>query len=213
MAITKAQAKRNSTFRASLTNRLTVLFNPFRNHNYTSYVNSQIAPHQKNLDSMWGKFDNVTDAYESVKDKSFDELGLINKINPRNYTIDIDRAVAQLKANKLKVTRNAVNSIMRDINRSRSVMSLLEIHRLNWLGEVKEGFDNRFNKMIDKMCKSITPKGNYFRIEVEELSNSWNEFEVLIKVEDTTFHARAIWVNGVSMVSHYRFVTTTRKNK
>jgi len=111
------------------------------------------------------------------------------------------------------VTRGTVSSLMREVNRSRSVMSLLEIHRLNWLGEVKEAFDNRFDKMIDKMCKSITPKGNYFKIEVEELSNSWNEFEVLIKVEDTTFHARAIWVNGTQMVSHYRFVTTTRKAK
>jgi hypothetical protein len=213
MAITKAQTKRNLQFRSSLTNRLTVLFNPFRNHNYKSYVNAQIAPHQKNLDSIWGKFENTSDAFESVKGKSFDELGLINRINPRNYKTDSERIVAQMTANTLEVTRRAVESVMHTIRRSRSVMSLLEIHRLNWLGEVKEGFDNRFNKMIDKMCKSITPKGNYFRIEIEELSNSWNEFEVLIKVEDTTFHARAIWVNGTQMVSHYRFVTTTRKTK
>ena len=213
MAITKAQAKRNSTFRTSLTNRLNILFNPFRNYNYTSYVNSQKAPHTKRLDSMWGKFDNATDAYEAVKHMTYDSLGLVNTINPRNFKTDEDRLVAQMKANTLEVTRGTVSSLMREVNRSRSVMSLLEIHRLNWLGEVKEAFDNRFDKMIDKMCKSITPKGNYFKIEVEELSNSWNEFEVLIKVEDTTFHARAIWVNGTQMVSHYRFVTTTRKAK
>ena len=49
------------------------------------------------------------------------------------------------------------------------------------------------------------------KIEVEELSNSWTEFEVLIHVEETTFHARAIWVNGTDKISHYRFITTTRK--
>lgn len=209
--MSKAQDKRNLQFRTSLTNRLTTLFNPFRNHNYTSYVNAQIAPHQKNLDSMWGKFENANDAFESVKDKTYNDLGLVNKINPRSYRTSEARIAAQITANTLEVTKGTVSSIMRTINQSRSVMGLLDIHRLNWLGEVKEAFDNRFDKMIDKMCNSITPKGNYFRIEVEELSNSWNEFEVLIKVEDTTFHARAIWVNGVQMVSHYRFVTTTRK--
>ena len=209
--MSKAQEKRNLQFRTSLTNRLNVLFNPFRNHNYTSYVNSQIAPHQNNLDSMWGKFDNVADAYEAVKDKSYNDLGLVNRINKYKYKTSQDLIVAQMAANTKLVTKPSISGVMRDIARSRSVMSLLDIHRLSWLGEVKEGFDNRFNKMIDKMCKSITPKGNHFRIDIEELSNSWNEFEVLIKVEDTTFHARAIWVNGVQMVSHYRFVTTTRK--
>jgi hypothetical protein len=92
-------------------------------------------------------------------------------------------------------------------------MSLLEIHRLEWLSEVKGTFDGRFNKMIDKMCNSIVPKGSYFKVEVEELSNSWYEFEVLIHVEETTFHARAIWVNCVDKISHYRFITTTRKRK
>tara|TARA_Y100000389_G_scaffold53460_1_gene49332 strand:- start:674 stop:952 length:279 start_codon:yes stop_codon:yes gene_type:complete len=90
-------------------------------------------------------------------------------------------------------------------------MDLVEIHKLTWLQEVKEAFDYRFNKMIDSMCNSLEPKKAGFRIEVEELSNSWNEFEVLIHVEETTFHARAIWVNCVDKISHYRFITTTRK--
>lgn len=209
--ITKAQEKRNRQFRESITNRLNVLFNPFRNHNYKSYVDSQIAPHQRNIDSSWGQYEGVEDAFVAVEGNTFNDLGLVNLINPRNYRKQEDRLVAQEKANKLPVTRNKVSSIMREVNRSRSVMNLLDINRLNWLGEVKEAFDGRFNKMIDKMCNSIEPKGNYFRIEVEELSNSWDEFEVLIHVEDTTFHARAIWVNGTQMVSHYRFITTTRR--
>jgi len=209
--ITKIQEKRNTQFRQSLTNRLNVLFNPFRNYNYTSYVNSQIAPHKKNIDSMWGSFKDSNEAYQAVKDKTYNDLDLVNKINPRNYRSIKDRELAQINANNQLVNIQTVCSIMRDINNSRSVMSLLDIHRLNWLVEVKEAFDSRFVKMIDKMCNSITPRGNYFTIEVEELSNSWNEFEVLIHVEDTTFHARAIWVNGVQMISHYRFITTTKK--
>ena len=104
-------------------------------------------------------------------------------------------------------------SKMRQVEQSRKVMSMLEIHRLEWLMEVKEAFDSRFNKMIDSMCDNIAPKGGHFDIQVEEVSNSWNEFEVLIHVEETTFHARAIWVNCVDKVSHYRFITTTRKRK
>jgi hypothetical protein len=102
---------------------------------------------------------------------------------------------------------------MSQVKRSRSIMSLVEIHRLEWLQEVKESFDGRFNKMVDSMCNSIEPKKGNFKIEVEEISNSWAEFEVLIHVEETTFHARAIWVVGTQMVSHYRFITTTRKRK
>ena len=116
--MSKAQEKRNSQFRSSLTNRLNVLFNPFRNHNYTSYVNSQIAPHQKNLDSMWGKFDNVVDAYEAVKDKSYNDLGLVNRINKYKYKTSQDLIVAQMAANTKLVTKPSISGVMRDIARS-----------------------------------------------------------------------------------------------
>lgn len=217
--ITKAQEKRNRQFRESITNRLTVLFNPFRNYNYKSFVDGQIAPHTTILESHWAGYENKEEAFKALEGKTFRELDLDVRVDPYTREGGFRQKTRQEMAEAKEValdspitSSNDLVGKLRDVQLSRSVMSTLELHRLNWLLEVKEGFDGRFNKMIDKMCKSIEPKGSYFRIEVEELSNSWNEFEVLIRVEDTTFHARAIWVNGTQMVSHYRFITTTRKN-
>ncbi len=216
--MSKAQEKRNKQFRESLTNRLRVLFNPFRNHNYNSYVNSKIRPHKNLVESHWGTYANKEEAFEALEGKTFGELGLDVHVNgyygrgQRRTRQQMEEAKQEALNQKID-SPNQLTSKLRQVQNSRNVMDLLEIHRLEWLGEVKEAFDGRFDKMINKMCNSITPKGSYFKIEVEELSNSWSEFEVLIHVEETTFHARAIWVDGVQMISHYRFITTTRQRK
>jgi hypothetical protein len=217
--MTKAQEKRNKQFREALTNRLTVLFNPFRNHNYKSYVASKIRPHQALLDSHWGSYSDEKEAFEALEGKTYKELGLDIHVSryKRGGGYKSYSEMEEEKEHLLQTTKieraHQLSGKMRQVNQSRSVMSLIEIHRLEWLGEVKEAFDNRFFKMLDAMCNSIEPKKSNFRIEVEELSNSWNEFEVLIHVEDTTFHARAIWVVGTQVISHYRFITTTRKRE
>jgi hypothetical protein len=213
--MTKAQEKRNKQFRESLTSRLTALFNPFRNYNYASYVNSKTAPHTTLVKSHWGGYADAKEAFEALEGKTFKELGL--DVHVSAYKRGGRKTKEEMLIEKEQLLQRPITSSnelvskMRSVQRSRSVLSLIEIHRLEWLGEVKEAFDNRFNKMIDSMCNSIVPKGGHFDIKVEELSNSWNEFEVLIHVEETTFHARAIWVVGTQVVSHYRFITTTRK--
>jgi hypothetical protein len=214
--MSKAQEKRNKQFRESLTNRLTVLFNPFRNYNYKSYVDSKTRPHTNLIESHWGTYSNKEEAFEALKDKTFGELGLDVYVSPygdrgRRKTREELVVAKELALSKKITSPSELTSKLRQVQNSRSVMDLVEIHRFVWLGEVKEAFDNRFNKMIDSMCGSLEPKNGNFKIEVEEVSNSWTEFEVLIHVEDTTFHARAIWVDGTQMVSHYRFITTTRK--
>jgi hypothetical protein len=220
--MSKAQEKRNKTFRESLTNRLTVLFNPFRNYNYNSYVNTKTNPHKTLLESHWGNYSDSKEAYRALEGKTFGELGLEPYIDP--YTRSMSTRFRRKTSEEMKVARELalqkkidshtqLSGKIREVQKSRNIMSLIEIHRLEWLGEVKDAFDNRFNKMINSMCSSLEPKKANFQIVVEEVSNSWSEFEVLIHVEDTTFHARAIWVEGAQMVSHYRFITTTRKNK
>jgi hypothetical protein len=218
--MTKAQEKRNKQFRETITRRLTVLFNPFRNYNYKSYVDSKIYPHKTLLESHWGSYSDVNEAFEALEGKTFGELGL--DVHVDRYTRDgkfrrrTQQELREAKELALqeKIDRpTQLSSKLRQVQNSRDIMGLIEIHRLEWLGEVRDAFDTRFNKMIDSMCNSIEPKQGYFKIEVEELSNSWKEFEVLIHVEETTFHARAIWVNCVEKISHYRFITTTRKRK
>jgi len=218
--MTKAQEKRNRQFREQLTNRLTVLFNPFRNYNYKSYVNSKIHPHKTLIESHWGTYADSREAFEALEGKTFGELGLEPYVDPytrdggfRRKTREEMKVARELALQKKIDSHNQLSGKMNQVKKSKNVMELLEIHRLEWLQEVKEAFDGRFNKMLDAMCSSLEPKKANFRIEVEELTNSWSEFEVLIHVEDTTVHARAIWVVGTQVVSHYRFITTTRKRK
>ena len=216
--MTKAQEKRNRQFREALTRRLTALFNPFRNYNYKSYVDSKIRPHKNLVESHWGTYSDTKEAFEANQGKTYKELGLdlhVSHYGERGRRKSIQE-MAEEKERLLAQVIDSPNRLigkMRQVEQSRNVMASLEIHRLEWLQEVKEAFDNRFNKMIDSMCNSMEPKKANFSIEVEELANSWNEFEVLIHVEDTTFHARAIWVVGTQVVSHYRFITTTRQRK
>lgn len=213
--MSKAQEKRNKQFRESLTNRLHTLFNPFRNYNYKSYVDSKIKPHTNMVESHWGSYSNKEEAFESLKNKTFAELGIDVYVSPycdRGRRTKKELVVAKEIALSKKINSPSnLSGKLREVQNSRSVLGLIEIHKLEWLSEVKESFDNRFNKMIDSMCGSLEPKNGNFKIEIEEVSNSWTEFEVLIHVEETTFHARAIWVEGIQMVSHYRFITTTRK--
>jgi hypothetical protein len=216
--MTKAQEKRNRQFRESLTNRLTTLFNPFRNYNYKSYVDSKVRPHTTLLESHWGTYSDSKEAFEALEGKTFGELGLDVYVSPygergRRLTRTEMAEAKEIALQKKIDNHSQLSGKIRQVQQSRNLMDTLEIHRLTWLQEVKEAFDMRFNKMIDSMCNSIEPKGGYFDIQVEQLSNSWNEFEVLIHVEETTFHARAIWVNCVEKISHYRFITTTRKRK
>ena len=216
--MSKAQEKRNKTFRESLTRRLTVMFNPFRNYNYKSYVDSKIRPHTNLIESHWGTYSDKEEAFEALKDKTFGELGLDVYVSPyygrgqRRTRQEMEEAKVVALNRKIESPRD-LTSKLRSVQTSRGVMDLLEIHRMTWLNEVKEAFDNRFDKMINSMCGSLEPKKGNFQIEVEEVSNSWTEFEVLIHVEETTFHARAIWVNCVDKISHYRFITTTRTRK
>jgi hypothetical protein len=171
------------------------------------------------LESHWGSYANSQEAFESLEGKTYKELGLDVHVSryKRGGGYKTQSEMAIEKEQLLQTTKierpHQLSGKMRQVEQSRNVMATLEIHRLEWLQEVKEAFDNRFNKMIDSMCNSLEPKKANFSIEVEELANSWNEFEVLIHVEDTTFHARAIWVVGTQVVSHYRFITTTRKRK
>jgi hypothetical protein len=172
------------------------------------------------LESHWGTYANKEEAFEALEGKTFRELGLDVHVDPyvrdpkfRRKTRQEMKEAKELALDQKISGPRDLSSKLRQVEQSRNIMNLLELHRITWLNEVKEAFDNRFNKMIDSMCNSIEPKQGYFKIEVEELSNSWNEFEVLIHVEETTFHARAIWVNCVEKVSHYRFITTTRKRK
>tara|TARA_R110000803_G_scaffold1618_5_gene5177 strand:- start:935 stop:1588 length:654 start_codon:yes stop_codon:yes gene_type:complete len=217
--MSKAQEKRNQVFRSTLTRRLIVLFNPFRNYNYKSYVDSKINPHKTLLESHWGTYSDSSEAFEALEGKTFKELGLDRHISKYKRGGSGYKTREEITIEKEQLLQEPITSgsqlysKMGQVKSSRNIMGMVEIHRLTWLQEVKESFDGRFNKMVDSMCNGMEPKKSDFKIEVEELSNSWNEFSVLIHVEDTTFHARAIWVVGTQVTSHYRFITTTRKRK
>ena len=215
--MTKAQEKRNKQFRESLTNRLTRMFNPFRNYNYESYVDSKIRPHKTLLESHWGSYADSKEAFETLEGKTFGELGLdvhVSQYKAGGYKTREEMVESKKEALNRKIdSHTQLRGKLRQVESSRSVMDLIELNRLEWLGEVKIAFDGRFNSMINSMCNGMELKKGNFKIEVEELSNSWTEFAVLIHVEETTFHARAIWVNCTDKISHYRFITTTRKRK
>ena len=135
--MTKAQEKRNRQFRETLTRRLTVLFNPFRNYNYKSHVDSKIRPHTDLLESHWGSYSNSEEAFKALKGKTFGELGLDVYVDPyvkdggklrRKNTLELILA----KEESLLKTVDSYDQLsdkMNAVRNSRNVMATLEIHK------------------------------------------------------------------------------------
>lgn len=81
---------------------------------------------------------------------------------------------------------------------------------MNALNEAKKSYDYKVNKVVDLLVKEGF---GYAHFEVEQIKTSGCELAFLISKSDKEIHARVIWVQGVEVASHFRFITTKRNKK
>ena len=78
---------------------------------------------------------------------------------------------------------------------------------LEFINEAKEGYDRKFDALIDKL---MIHRDEESRFKVEKIGDAGHELSFLIVNDKVEVHARAIFVNGYIKAPHYRFITTTR---
>jgi len=80
--------------------------------------------------------------------------------------------------------------------------------KMNGLNYGKKSFDEK----VDRLVLLLVKEGfGHAHFNVEEIKSRTSKLEFLISKSDKEVHARLIWVDGVEVASHFRFITTTRK--
>jgi len=81
------------------------------------------------------------------------------------------------------------------------------IRLMGYLNEANQGFETKIQRVIEKVFH-YRPDTRF--LKVEDIRNIGSEFSFLITNEDMEIHARVIYVNGVLVCPHYRFIITKR---
>lgn len=78
---------------------------------------------------------------------------------------------------------------------------------LKTIVQAKKSFDEK----VDKLAKTLVKEGfGHAHYQVELIKDRGSKLEFIISKSDKTVHARLIWVDGVLVEPHFRFITTTR---
>ena len=69
-----------------------------------------------------------------------------------------------------------------------------------------------FDEKVDRLVRTLVQEGfGHAHYKVELIKDRGSKLEFIISKSDKTVHARLIWVDGVLVEPHFRFITTTRK--
>lgn len=122
-------------------------------------------------------------------------------------------AVRKLEIRKEKIADGTISpgagwtkeKAIENLTKRLKLSTLISLEAMN---ESKEGFEARLDKMAQKCVQhGITSRF----LKIEEVRHQMGQFEFLVVGEHVDVHARAIFVHGIEVESHYRFITTKRK--
>lgn len=112
----------------------------------------------------------------------------------------------------LKMTEHGIKTMIKNfeyrIERIQHELKFDATITMNALNHAKKSFDEK----VDRLVQLLVKEGfGYAHFQVEEIKSQVSKLEFLISKSDKEVHARLIWVDGVEVCSHFRFITTTRK--
>lgn len=122
---------------------------------------------------------------------------------------DFKRLHGTLKPNQEKLSKwqEKEYNYTRSIDHLTDLLSRRSLLSLEYMTEAKKGYDLKVNKLVDTLCGYGIQTQH---LTIDSVSTTGTELSFLIHDNDITVHARAIWVNGVEVCPHYRFITTKR---
>ena len=218
--ISKAQQKRDSEKRATLSRQMSRKLISFQSQYIGDYVNYEVAQIQELANSFKGS--DIEKVKENTIGKTFNEVVKMKIFSSHElncFTVKYDyKQPYNLKHD------NLVESIdLGSVRNAQRTMEIIELEKVSFYVEAKKSFDIKFNKVIDKMCQYDFTR----RLVIDEVSDRGSDFEILVwnpvvenaytsdrskKLEGVEFffHARLIYANGAIKRPHFRFITTTR---
>ncbi|QHB40950.1 hypothetical protein HWC99_gp19 [Flavobacterium phage vB_FspS_tant8-1] len=112
----------------------------------------------------------------------------------------------------LKMTEHGIKTMINNfeyrIDRIQNELKFDATITMNALNYAKKSFDEKVDRLVSLLVKEGF---GYSHFQVEEIKSRTSKLEFLISKSDKEVHARLIWVDGVEVCSHFRFITTTRK--
>lgn len=104
--------------------------------------------------------------------------------------------------------RDRVENHEHRLKQLKHVLSLDAKITLETITEAKKSYDEKVNRLVELLVKEGF---GYAKFKIEEIANLGGELEFLISKDDKEVHARLIFVNGVIVTPHFRFITTVRQ--
>lgn len=82
--------------------------------------------------------------------------------------------------------------------------------KFDFMNEANKGWNQRFDKLV---LRVLSEAKSTEKMVLAEAGTRGGELEILISQDTQEFHCRFIWVDGVLVAPHHRFIVTTRKIK
>jgi len=193
----KAVNKRRKGLKDRLTMLMSNFLKPFENKYIIAYTQYQMSP-IIDLAAMYPTANTLADFLEQTSTITYKEVNGV--VTPNKRKGETEQSL---------IPKVSKENMFYKITKARKLIAVKKLTEFSFMKEAVEGYNVKFEKLIDKMvCYGFSTV--HFR--VEEISNSGNELAFLVKNDERTIHARAIFVEGVVVAPHYRFITTERKN-
>ena len=89
-------------------------------------------------------------------------------------------------------------------------LSRKNILTLGFISDAKKNYDDKFDRLVEKL---VSYNIDTRHLKVEQICSQRNELSFLITNDEVEVHARLIFVDGVLVAPHYRFITTIRNKE
>ena len=197
--LSQAEQKRRKQQKEALTYKLDRMLKDFENKfmdAYTTYNYNKVAVQAGKLD-----YPTYQEAIDANKGQSFAKLD----ITPTYCYTKRDRLEWKDSATEEAISREWSKSQEARLQISRS--SLLSF---GFMKEAASGWSERFDRLV---LRVLSEAKSTERMALVNATSQGGELEILIQQQSQEFHCRFIWVDGVQVAPHHRFIVTTRKIK
>ncbi len=170
-----------------------------RDRQNTEFINSQL---RRKLMTFENEYLNSCVAFE------FNSRKAIIK-NIQKEIIEFPKSEKAMKMSEHGI-QTSIKNFQYRIDRIEHELKFDATITMNALNYAKKSFDEKVDRLVSLLVKEGF---GYSHFNVEEIKSRTSKLEFLISKIDKEVHARLIWVDGVEVCSHFRFITTTRKIK
>ena len=195
--LSQAEIDRRRVQKNNLTLKLDRMLKGFENKFMDAYSTYHFDKVKR--ESARFNYPTYVDAQEELKGQSFSKLGIAP-----TYCYE--------KRARLEYKDSATAEAIRDgwyvAETYRGRLSKPTLLTFEFLKEANTGWTERFERLVVRVLSEAKSTEG---MKLTEATAQGGELEILIQQQTQEFHCRFIWVDGVQVAPHHRFIVTTRK--